>query len=123
MFSWLCVLLTVVVLVSWLHSPNRKPLLDLQVRAACLALLLCAVVWLLMHFVCASMEARWTDTLLQGRLPVNPNATDPLQTALLASAPKTAPKTAVKTAVKTVPAGALANVSRQFWTPTAQPSD
>jgi hypothetical protein len=80
LFSWLCVLLTTVVVISWLHTPVRTPGLDTNVRVVCFGLLACSVAWLLMHFVSADTEARWTDELVRVRLPVRLNASDPLQT-------------------------------------------
>lgn len=77
--SWLLVVLTVVLLIAWLHSPHRSAAVDLNVRVACLGLLACAVLWLLMHFVCADTEAQWTATLLRGRLRP-PDASEPLRT-------------------------------------------
>ena len=80
LFSWLCMLLTIVVVISWLHTPVRTPGLDTNVRVVCFGLLASSVAWLLMHFVRADAEARWTDELVRVRLPVRLNASDPLQT-------------------------------------------
>lgn len=81
LLAWLCLVLAVVLCWTWLHTPVRTPGLTSNVRAACCGLLACAAAWLLMHFVCAGTEARWTDTLLHARRPAR-NATDPLQTVV-----------------------------------------
>lgn len=88
--SWLCVLLSVVLLIAWLHAPHRSAAVDLNVRVACLGLLACAVLWLLMHFVCADTEARWTATLLRGRLRPE-DASEPLRTVRTAAESKELP--------------------------------